>query len=533
MSLVLYNSLSREKQEFKPLQPPFVKMYVCGPTVYNYLHVGNFRGPVVFNLLRNWLEESGYQVTFALNFTDVDDKIIHRAQEEGITPLEVSEKYIQAYKDDFHSLGLKTHELNPKVTEHLTDIVDMVQLLVERKKAYVADRDVLYSIESFPEYGKLSGRNVDDLKAGARVEVDEKKKNPMDFALWKGAKSGEVSWSSPWGDGRPGWHIECSAMVKKIFGDQIDIHGGGMDLIFPHHENEIAQTEGCTDKNFVNYWVHVNMLNFSGQKMSKSLGNIVSLRDFLKNHSAEIYKFMILSAHYRTVSEFGEDALQRSLSGLARIYSCLALCESLISEFVKTEAFSKIQFVGFDLEKLFPSINLSKLSRESLTENQTKLNSRRLELFSLFEKLELNWKTKLNDFFKRAEAALNDDLNTPLLMAVFFDLVREVNGSFKRGQKIGEKQFWILVSATFFVQYFGSQMSLFLECPQQFLRSLDLKMLEAKQITAEQVEQIVAERSAARASKDFSRSDELRAQLTALGISVSDTPQGSFWEVEK
>ncbi len=515
MSLVLYNSLKREKQEFRPLQPPVVKMYVCGPTVYDYLHIGNFRGPVVFNLLRNWLEELGYKVTFALNFTDVDDKIINRANQEGVSSQEISEKYIKAYKEDFQSLGLRPHELNPKVTDHMTDIVDMVKILIEKKKAYVADRDVLYSIESFPEYGKLSGRHVDELQAGARVEVDEKKRSPMDFALWKGAKPDEVAWSSPWGDGRPGWHIECSAMVKNIFGEQIDIHGGGMDLIFPHHENEIAQSEGCTGINFVNYWVHVNMLNFSGQKMSKSLGNLVSLRDFLKSHHPEIYKFMILSAHYRSVSEFGEEALHRALAGLARIYSSLALSQSLISDFLVREISADGQISEMQISQLF----------------QVKMNQELLE--KVLTKLDATEKNKFDDYRSRAMSALNDDLNTPVLMAVFFDLVREMNSRFKRGQKLSLQQFWTAVSSVSFIRYFGTQMSLFSQNPQEFLRSLDVQLLAAKNVTVEEVEQIIEERSQARIAKDFKKSDELRAKLTAIGVSVSDTPQGSFWEALK
>ena len=274
MSLKIYNSQSKQLEEFKPIDPKHVKMYVCGPTVYNFLHVGNFRGVVVFNMVRNWLESLGYKVTYALNFTDVDDKIINRANELGMTPSELSEKYIAEYKKDFAAIGLRPHDMNPKVTEHMDDILNMVTTLIDKKAAYEAQGDVLYSIESFKDYGKLSGRHTEDLLAGARVEVDEKKRNPMDFALWKAAKPGEISWPSPWGPGRPGWHIECSAMIKNIFGEQIDIHGGGMDLIFPHHENEIAQSEGCTGKHFVKYWMHNNMLNFGGQKMSKSLGNL-------------------------------------------------------------------------------------------------------------------------------------------------------------------------------------------------------------------------------------------------------------------
>lgn len=250
--LKIYNSLGHKLEDFKPLTPGKVTIYVCGPTVYSFLHVGNFRGPVVFNFVRNWLEYLGYKVEYALNFTDVDDKIINRAIEEKLTAKEISERYIAEYMKDFSMLGLRPHDHNPKVSEFMPEIIDMVSSLIEQKKAYASQGDVNYSITSFPEYGKLSGRNIDDMQVGVRIDVSEKKNHPLDFALWKSAKPGEnlqgSSWKSPWGEGRPGWHIECSAMVKGIFGEQIDIHGGGLDLIFPHHENEIAQSEGCTHK---------------------------------------------------------------------------------------------------------------------------------------------------------------------------------------------------------------------------------------------------------------------------------------------
>lgn len=331
MSLKIYSTLSRQAEEFKPLTPGEVKIYVCGPTVYNFLHVGNFRGVVFFNLVRNWLEESGYKVQYALNFTDVDDKIIAKANEIGKTANEVSELYIAEYKKDFAALGLRPHDFNPKVTEHMEGIRAVIGKLIENKVAYEVAGDVNYSVSAFEGYGKLSGRKIEDQQAGSRISVDTKKQSAEDFALWKSAKPGEVSWPSPWGPGRPGWHIECSAMIKDIFGDQIDIHGGGMDLIFPHHENEIAQSEGCTHKQFVQYWMHWNMINFGAQKMSKSLGNIVSLREFLEVNPAEVYKWMMLSVHYRSVSDFSDDSIARAVTGLARIYSALAVAETYLT----------------------------------------------------------------------------------------------------------------------------------------------------------------------------------------------------------
>ncbi|KHD88133.1 MAG: cysteinyl-tRNA synthetase [Bdellovibrio sp. ArHS] len=482
MSLKIYNSQSKQLEEFVPLTPGQVKMYVCGPTVYNLLHVGNFRGVVFFNLVRNWLESSGYKVDYALNFTDVDDKIINRAHELGMDPQALSEKYIVEYKKDFASLGLRPHDHNPKVTEHMDEILEMVQTLVSKKIAYETQGDVMYSIESFDGYGKLSGRNPEELQAGARVDVDEKKRNPMDFALWKAAKAGEVSWPSPWGPGRPGWHIECSAMIKKIFGDQIDIHGGGMDLIFPHHENEIAQSEGCTGKHFVKYWMHNNMLNFGGQKMSKSLGNVVTMREFLETNNAEIYKWMVLSVHYRTMSDFSEAAVERAISGLARIYSALSLADEYVAEGVSPDA-------GFE-----------KITQEA---------------------------------WKKCESALNDDFGTPEVFAALFEVVRQFNAQVRRGMKTNPAVQGKAVAFKQFVAKLSRILSLFQEPASSFLIQLDDMLLAKMNLQRAEVDALVAERAQVREAKDFAKSDELRAKLTGMGISVSDTPTGSFWEVTK
>ena len=483
MALEIYNSQSKKLETFVPLQPGQVKMYVCGPTVYNFLHVGNFRGVVVFNLVRNWLEHLGYKVTYALNFTDVDDKIINKAHELGQTPMEVSEKYIAEYKKDFAALGLRPHDLNPKVTEHMDGILEMVKKLIENKKAYETQGDVMYSIDAFDGYGKLSGRVTEELQAGARVTVDDKKRSPYDFALWKSAKAGEISWPSPWGPGRPGWHIECSAMIHQIFGDQIDIHGGGMDLMFPHHENEIAQSEGCTGKAFVKYWMHNNMLNFGGQKMSKSLGNIVTMREFLELYNAELYKWMILTVHYRTMSDFSDAAVERAVSSLARIYSALAMAESYLSPEVQVED------AGF-----------AKITAEA---------------------------------WAQVEKALNHDFATPEVVAAVFEVVRQFNNQVRRGLKANPAVQGKSLAFANFIKKVGSFMALFQEPAQSYLISLDDMLLKKLNISRDQVDALVAERSKVREAKDFAKSDELRAQLTQMGISVSDTPSGSFWEVTK
>ncbi|HEY8269592.1 MAG TPA: cysteine--tRNA ligase [Pseudobdellovibrionaceae bacterium] len=481
--LRIHNTESRKLEDFEPLGKGKVKIYVCGPTVYSFLHVGNFRGVVFFNLVRNWLENLGYQVEYALNFTDVDDKIIESANKQGVKPEDLAEKYIAEYKKDFSLLGLRPHDHNPKVTESMDEIRSIVAQLIENKKAYVADGDVLYSIESFSSYGKLSGRQVEDLKAGARVEIDEKKKSPLDFALWKGAKPGEPSWPSPWGPGRPGWHIECSAMIEKIFGEQIDIHGGGTDLIFPHHENEIAQSEGCSGKHFVKYWMHWNMLNFGNQKMSKSLGNFVTMREFLEKYNSEIYKWMILSVHYRSPSDFSDEAVDRAVSNLARIYSATAVAESLLGEAT----------VPVDVG---------------------------------FEKITAEAWTKVSE-------ALNDDFGTPNAMAALFEVVRQFNTQVKRGIKPNPAVLGKAQSFLNFVRKLGALMAMFQEPANGFLLKLDNMLLEKMNLQRAAVDQLVAERSQARADKDFAKSDEYRKKLTELGISVSDTPEGSFWEVTK
>ncbi|HEY1080579.1 MAG TPA: cysteine--tRNA ligase, partial [Bdellovibrio sp.] len=465
--------------------PGEVKIYVCGPTVYNFLHVGNFRGVVFFNLVRNWLEESGYKVQYALNFTDVDDKIIAKANEIGKSASEVSELYIAEYKKDFAALGLRPHDFNPKVTEHMDGIRAVIGKLIENKVAYEVAGDVNYSVGAFEGYGKLSGRKIEDQQAGSRISVDAKKQSAEDFALWKSAKPGEVSWPSPWGPGRPGWHIECSAMIKDIFGDQIDIHGGGMDLIFPHHENEIAQSEGCTHKQFVQYWMHWNMINFGAQKMSKSLGNIVSLREFLGVNPAEVYKWMMLSVHYRSVSDFSDDSIARAVTGLARIYSALAVAETYLT----SDAASAAVDPGF-----------AKITAEA---------------------------------WDKVKNALNDDFGTPEVFAALFEVTRQFNNQVRRGLKSNPA---ILGKAAAYVQFVhrvGKLLSLFQQPAQAFLFDLDTRLLAQMKLERSTVDALIAERTEARAAKDFAKSDELRKKLTDLGISVSDTPDGSFWEVTK
>jgi cysteinyl-tRNA synthetase len=485
--LKVHNTLTRKIEEFKPYKDGEVTIYVCGPTVYDYLHVGNFRGPVVFNFFRNWLEHLGYKVKFAQNFTDVDDKILNRANRDGKSALEISSTYIEEYKKDFKILGLRAHDENPKVSDFMPEIISMVGDLVEKKKAYVAGADVNFEIAQFPQYGKLSNRKVDELKEGVRIEVDPNKRSPMDFALWKGTKPEEpLSWDSPWGKGRPGWHIECSAMVRGIFGDQIDIHGGGLDLMFPHHENEIAQSESCSGHNMAKYWIHWNMFNFGGAKMSKSLGNVVNMREFSEKHHPEVYKWMVLSVHYRTVADFSEDTTHQAYSGLAKFYSAMAMAENV--------------------KNSDPSVGAV---------------------------LDEKYKAELAVVWKQVEDSLNDDFGTPSAFAAVFDMIRKFNSRIRRGMKVTPQIVSQCEQFLALMKKFGSVLSLFQEEPQKFLLELDNKLLVKLGHKREEIDKIVAERAKVREQKDFAKADEYRKQLTEMGITVSDTPAGSHWEVIK
>ncbi|MCE3010261.1 MAG: cysteine--tRNA ligase [Proteobacteria bacterium] len=515
MSLVLYNTLSQKKEKFEPHQPPQVKMYCCGPTVYDFLHVGNFRGAIFYNALRNWLEHLGYQVTFVYNYTDVDDKIIDRANKDKVSAKEISEKFIKEFETDYARLGLRKHTHNPKVSDYMKPIQDMVTELIEKKKAYSVNGEVLYSVRAFSEYGKLSHRNVDDMRSGTRVEVDEKKQDPLDFALWKPTKPGEPSWDSPWGPGRPGWHIECSAMAKALLGEQIDIHGGGLDLVFPHHENEIAQSEGCTHKSFVKYWVHNNMLNFGGAKMSKSLGNIRTGRSFMDEFHPEIFKFLILASHYRSVSDFGEASIDQSIGALARIYSALALAESFLPPPEVLSTTVSLQFV--DGKSTQPPIE-PKVVKEK---------------FISFTELDQGMEKQFEAVWVKITEALNDDMGTPEVFALIFEQVRAFNSAVKWGMKANPAVQAKARSFRKFVLTLGSYFALFQLPAKAFLISLDDMLLRKMDLRRSEIDQIVKERTDARATKDFSKSDELRKKLTEMGISVSDTAEGSFWEVAK
>jgi len=321
MALKIYNTLTRTKEVFQPLEPGKVRVYVCGPTVYDRAHIGHAMSAIVFDIIRRYLEYSGYEVRFVMNYTDVDDKIIERAKQLGINPFALAQRYIEDYQRNLEALNVKPATLNPRATQEMDFIINMIQKLIDAGAAYVVDGDVYYRVESDPEYGKLSGRKLETMNAGARVQVDERKEHPMDFALWKAAKEGEPAWDSPWGKGRPGWHIECSAMNMHYLGEQIDIHGGGTDLIFPHHENEIAQTEALTHKPFARYWIHNGMLTFKSEEMHKSMGNMVSIDEFLQKHPGDVMRLLVLNGSYRSPLTYSDEVLEQTEQVYRRLLS--------------------------------------------------------------------------------------------------------------------------------------------------------------------------------------------------------------------
>ena len=486
MGLQIYNTLSRKKENFKSLEPGKVKMYVCGPTVYDYLHVGNFFGAIFFNLVRNWLEkEHAYDVEYVYNYTDVDDKIIAKSIEEGSTASEISEKYISEFEKDYKALSLKSHSKNPRVTEYMTQIVDFIAGLIKKEKAYELNGDVYFHVPSFSEYGKLSNKNINELLSGQRVDINDQKKHMADFALWKKAKPGEPSWESPWSQGRPGWHIECSVMNHSIHGDQIDIHGGGLDLTFPHHENEICQTEAFTGKNFANYWMHNNMLQLGQAKMSKSLGNILTGRAFLEEYNGEILKFLILSSHYRSVVDFSEKQIHRTMASLGKFYSSFSHAKKIIN-------------------------------------NNTSLAPVPEKFERALEKAEVVYKK-----------SMDDDFNTPQVIAEFYELMRLYNQICRSPGKIRPEQAAVAESYYHWLRSHADIMALFQEDPESFLIQLDDMLLKKKGLQREAVDALVKERSEARDQKNYAKSDELRNKLVNMGIALQDSAESTSWEVDK
>jgi len=482
--------MSAKKEEFKTLVPGKVGMYVCGVTVYDYCHIGHARANIVFDIVYRYLQYSNYDVTYVRNYTDVDDKIIARANERGISSKELSEEFIKAFDEDMAALGLRKPTHEPKATEHITQIITLVEQLIEKGLAYESAGDVYYSVDKFPAYLKLSKRNMEEMQAGARIAPGEQKRNPMDFALWKAAKPGEPSWESPWGAGRPGWHIECSAMSSTLLGTTFDIHGGGRDLIFPHHENEIAQSEGASDKPFVKYWLHNGFVNVNQEKMSKSLGNFFTIRDILKNYDPEIVRFFVLTAHYRSPIDFSDQNLEESRLGLIRFYEALAHVDKALAK-EDTDA----EQGGVP---------------EALTEPVERL-------------------VQLEERFR---SAMDDDFNTALAIGHMFDAVRAINRILAEKNHLQGQLRAILSRGRDDLLRLGDVLGLFGSEPAAWLARSAQEGLADAGLSEADIEALIVERREARKNRDFARADQIRDKLAAMGVQLLDGPEGTTWKMK-
>jgi len=488
MALRVYNTMTQKKEEFIPLQQKHVGMYACGVTVYDLCHIGHARSAVVFDVIYRYLQYKGYEVIYVRNFTDVDDKIINRAQQEGVSTEEIAARYIKEFYADMGALGMLPPAVEPKATEHIPEMIALVKRLIEKGHAYQVEGDVYYAVESFSTYGKLSKRSLDEMQAGARVEVDERKKNPLDFALWKAAKPGEPSWLSPWGQGRPGWHIECSAMSQRYLGDTLDIHGGGKDLIFPHHENEIAQAEGATGRPFARFWLHNGFVNIAKEKMSKSLGNFLTIKEILKDYHPEVVRFFLLSRHYRSPIDFSTQGMEEARQNLVRFYQTLA---------------------GIDEALLNTATTGKQKGKASPEETAARKN--------------------VDAFTQSFEEAMDDDFNTAAALAPLFELSHDLNrmlqGPSARGTEILRKGKEAFALA-------GKVLGIFQQDPSVFLDKEQQRKAHKLTITPDEIEKLITERNEARSKKNWARADEIRNNLASQGIMLEDTPQGTIWRIQ-
>ena len=483
----IFNSFTRKKEEFVPLTPGKVSMYVCGITAYDYCHIGHARSAVVFDVLVRYLRYIGLDVTFVRNFTDVDDKIINRANREGSDSETIARTYIDAFHEDMARLGILPADIEPKATEHIAEMIKLCEDLIAKGHAYATPSgDVYFRVRSYAKYGQLSGRNIEDLISGARIEPGEEKEDPLDFALWKGAKPGEPSWTSPWGQGRPGWHIECSAMSERYLPLPFDIHGGGQDLTFPHHENERAQSEAATDKQFVRYWVHNGFVQINSEKMSKSLNNFVTIRDILANYLPEVLRFFLITKHYRSPLDYTADALEETERALKRIYL--------------TKAAAKAHVAG-------TKWSATPLPAEIVVESTA---------------LEAKW-----------DEAMADDMNTAAALGHIFVLMKIVNRILddKTLKKSADGRDLIRHALKLFERW-GEVLGLFQMDSATFLTQLKDSRIKRRKIDTALIEAKLAQRQEARAAKDFARSDAVRDELLALGVTIQDTAQGPQWDVE-
>ena len=478
----LFNTMSRRKEEFVPLEEGKVRMYVCGPTVYNLIHIGNARPMIIFDTVRRYLEYKGYDVNYVSNFTDVDDKIIKKAIEEGVSAEEISQRYIAECKKDMAGMNVKPATTHPLATQEIDGMIDMIQTLIDKGYAYpVADGTVYFRVKKFKEYGKLSHKNLDDLQSGFRslqVSGEDQKEDPLDFVLWKPKKEGEPFWKSPWCDGRPGWHIECSVMSKKYLGEEIDIHAGGEDLVFPHHENEIAQSECCNGVPFAKYWMHNAFLNIDNRKMSKSLGNFRTVREIGEQYDLQVLRFFMLNAHYRSPLNFSADLMESSKNALERITEAAARLRDRQAAATVQEA----------TEAAFKSI-----IGAGATEDEKKLMQEEAAFVTKFEE------------------SMDDDFNTADALAAVFELVKFANTNVQEGSS---------------KEFAGHT----LEVMTKLCDVLGLTLEKKEEILDEEIENLIAERQAARKAKDFARADEIRGLLLDKGIELKDTREGVKWK---
>ena len=479
-NLKIYNTLNKKKETFESIRPGKVGIYVCGPTVYDASHIGHARSVVVFDVIVRYLRAIGYEVTYVRNFTDVDDKIINRARELGISTKELSGRYIKEFYEDMDALKVERATVEPRATDHIGEIIGVVERLISRGHAYKAGGDVFFAVETFKDYGKLSGRRLEEMQAGARVEVDEKKRNPFDFVLWKGAKPDEPMWDSPWGKGRPGWHIECSAMSTHFLGNHFDIHGGGKDLIFPHHENEIAQSEGAFREQFVNFWIHNGFVNINQEKMSKSLGNFMMIKEILKQYHPEAVRLFLLSNHYRSPLDFTDQAMVEADAGLEKIYALL--------------------------HRIDGTLGLSEPAGD---------------------------RQGPGDLWASFCEAMDDDFNTARGIGLMFETVRQLNRFMDDiAGKPGERDEERLQSVRCDLLRIGGVLGILTEAASQFFEQRKADALRRKGIDTALVERLIGERALARREKDWARADRIRDELSAMDILIEDQPEGTTWKVK-
>lgn len=484
MTLRIYNTLNRKKEIFEPIEKGIVRIYVCGPTVYDSCHIGHARSVIVFDTIVRYFKIKGFDVTYVRNFTDVDDKIINRARELGTDPKVLSEKYINEFYQDMDALNAERATIEPKATDHIKQIIDSIDKLIENKHAYQINSDVYYSVESFNGYGKLSGRKLEDMEAGARINIDKNKRNPFDFSLWKSAKEGEPSWDSPWGKGRPGWHIECSAMSSKYLGVTFDIHGGGKDLIFPHHENEIAQSESISGCPLANYWIHHGFVNINQEKMSKSLKNILMVKDVLKKYHPDSIRYFLLSSHYRSPIDYTQKALTEASTSVDRFYKLLERVHGI-------------------------EINLSDAGYTKPSQ-ETPLA-----------------------YYNRFCDAMDDDFNTAVAIATLHDAVRETNRLLDQEKAIlGKNKKNEIERLIFQIHKMSHVIGILFETPNNYFEHKKALKTDSDNLNVQDIEVLIQERSNAREAKDWKKADAIRQKLEEMNVVLEDRKEGTIWHIE-